>query len=53
MPPIHLIVRGGRATLKGVVASQSDSTIAYTRARGVPGLFEVRNELRVENPDER
>lgn len=53
VPPIHIIVRNGRATLKGVVASQSDSQIAYTRARGVAGLFEVRNELRVENSDER
>lgn len=53
VPPIHIIVRNGRATLKGVVASQSDSQIAYTRARGVTGLFEVKNELRVENSDER
>ena len=53
VPPIHIIVRNGRATLKGVVASQSDSQLAYTRARSVPGVFEVRNELRVENSDER
>jgi hyperosmotically inducible protein len=53
VPPIHIIVRNGRAVLKGVVASQSDSQLAYTRARGVQGLFEVRNELRVENLDER
>lgn len=52
VPPIHIIVRNGRATLKGVVARQSDSQLAYTRARGVPGLFEVKNELRVENSDE-
>ena len=53
VPPIHIIVRNGRATLKGVVASKSDSTLAYTRARSVPGLFEVRNELRVEDSEER
>jgi hyperosmotically inducible protein len=53
VPPIHIIVRNGRATLKGVVARQSDSQLAYTRARGVPGLFEVTNELRVENSDDR
>ena len=48
VPPIHLIVRRGRATLKGVVANRSDAQIAYTRARGVPGLFSVSNELIVE-----
>ena len=48
MPPIHIIVSNGRATLKGVVASHMDSQLAYTAARQVSGLFEVRNELRVE-----
>ncbi len=49
VPPIHIIVRNGRATLKGVVANESDSTLANIAARGVPGLFEVKNELQVEN----
>ncbi len=49
VPPIHIIVRNGRATLKGVVASRNDSDLAYMAARGVPGLFEVTNELRVES----
>jgi hyperosmotically inducible protein len=48
VPPIHIIVNRGRATLKGVVATEGDKTIAYTRARGVPGLFDVKNELLVE-----
>jgi hyperosmotically inducible protein len=48
VPPIHLIVKRGHATLKGVVANRSDAQIAYARARGVPGLFSVRNELIVE-----
>jgi hyperosmotically inducible protein len=46
--PIHIIVRNGRITLKGLVASQMDSQMAYMAARGVPGSFEVRNELVVE-----
>jgi hyperosmotically inducible protein len=50
VPPIHIIVKNGRATLKGVVANESDKNIAYIRARSVPGLFEVRNELTVERP---
>jgi hyperosmotically inducible protein len=49
VPPIHIIVRNGRATLKGVVANRNDSDLAYIAARGVPGLFEVTNELRVES----
>ena len=49
VPPIHIIVKGGRATLKGVVAAKADSDLAYMAARGVPGLFEVTNELRAED----
>lgn len=48
VPSIHIIVKRGRATLKGIVANEADKNIAYIRARGVPGLFEVTNELRVE-----
>jgi osmotically-inducible protein OsmY len=47
MPPIHIVVENGRATLKGAVASQFESQLAYTAARQVPGVLEVRNELRV------
>jgi len=36
-------------TLKGVVATDMDKQLAYTAARGVPGVFEVTNQLRVEN----
>ena len=46
---IHIIVRNGHATLQGWVSSEADKQIAYTRASGVPGLFSVTNELRVEN----
>ena len=49
VPPIHIIVKNGRATLKGVVATQQDAQLAYMKARSVPGLFEVKNELQVEN----
>jgi hyperosmotically inducible protein len=44
---IHIIVDGGRATLKGVVDNSADRNQAYIRARGVPGLFAVTNELMV------
>jgi osmotically-inducible protein OsmY len=42
---IHIIVDGGRATLKGVVENQADKDQAYIRARGVAGVFSVKNEL--------
>jgi hyperosmotically inducible protein len=48
VPSIHLIVNRGRATLKGIVATRGDANLAYIRARSVPGLFEVKNELQVE-----
>ena len=48
IPSIHIIVSRGRLVLKGVVANKGDSDIANIRARGVPGLFEVRNDLRIE-----
>jgi hyperosmotically inducible protein len=48
VPSIHIIVSRGKLVLKGVVANKGDSDIANIRARGVPGLFEVRNDLRIE-----
>ncbi len=49
VPPIHIIVKNGRITLKGVVATKADSDLAYMAARNVSGLFEVTNELRAED----
>ncbi|MGH9961030.1 MAG: BON domain-containing protein [Pyrinomonadaceae bacterium] len=49
VPSIHIIVKNGRAVLKGVVANRGDANLAYLRARGVSGLFDVKNELEVES----
>lgn len=46
---IHIIVDGGRATLKGIVDNEGDKNLAYMRARSVPGLFAVNNDLIVES----
>jgi hyperosmotically inducible periplasmic protein len=46
--PIHIIVRGGRVDLMGVVDDAGDRTIALMKARQVPGSFEVKNDLIVE-----
>jgi hyperosmotically inducible protein len=45
--PIHIIVRGGRTTLVGVVDNEGDKTIAGVRAREVPQTFGVENELMI------
>jgi hyperosmotically inducible protein len=49
MPPIHIVVENGRVTLKGAVASEFESQLAYTAASQVSGIFEVRNELHIDN----
>jgi hyperosmotically inducible protein len=49
VPPIHIIVKNGDVTLKGVVANETDKNIANIRANGVFGVFSVTNDLRVEN----
>jgi hyperosmotically inducible periplasmic protein len=53
VPPIHIIVRNGNVTLKGLVANDMDSQIAYMRANGVPGVFSVTNQLQVEHSKHR
>ena len=47
--PIRIIVKGGNVTLEGVVDTQSDKELVYIRANGVPGVFSVTNNLRVES----
>ncbi|HEY8460833.1 MAG TPA: BON domain-containing protein [Blastocatellia bacterium] len=47
-PSIHIIVSRGRLVLKGVVSNKSDNDLAVIKARGVPGIFDVRSDLRVE-----
>ncbi|HXM46742.1 MAG TPA: BON domain-containing protein [Pyrinomonadaceae bacterium] len=49
IPPIHIIVDHGRATLKGIVDSKADAQLAYMRARSVPGLFDVKSDLVVSS----
>ncbi len=46
-PQIHIVVNNGHVTLVGVVASQMDRELAYLRARTVPFVFSVRNDLKV------
>jgi hyperosmotically inducible protein len=48
VPPIHIIVKGGHATLEGYVDSQLDKTVAAAQARSVSGVFSVTDNLKVE-----
>lgn len=48
VPPIHIIVKNGHVDLEGMVNNQSDKDRAGLRANGVPGVFEVKNNLQVE-----
>ena len=47
-PSIHIVVDNGHVTLEGVVSNKMDSQLAYMAASGVPGVFSVTNNLRVE-----
>ena len=48
VPPIHIIVKNGNATLEGVVANSGDKNIAGIQAKGVAGVFSVTNNLTTE-----
>jgi hyperosmotically inducible protein len=52
--PIRISVQNGHVELYGVVDSQADKDTAFLRANGVPGIFSVKNYLRVAGqPTER
>jgi len=45
--PIRIIVKNGHVTLEGVVDSDSDKNMVTIRAKSVPGVFSVDNNLTV------
>lgn len=45
--PIRIIVKNGRVSLEGVVDNETDKNVAGIRANGVPGIFQVTNNLQV------
>jgi hypothetical protein len=45
--PIHIVVKGGRTMLFGVVDTGTDRQLAEVRAREVTGVFNVENSLAV------
>jgi hyperosmotically inducible protein len=46
---IHIVVKNGHVTLAGVVLNQGDKDAAEIRAKGVPNVFSVTDNLQVEN----
>lgn len=46
-PPIHIVVKGGRVTLQGVVQSNVERQLARSLASGF-GSFEVTNQLKTD-----
>ncbi|MGE0129829.1 MAG: BON domain-containing protein [Blastocatellales bacterium] len=48
VPSIHIIVKNGAVTLKGVVNSKADSDMANIKANSVPFVFHVENDLTVQ-----
>lgn len=44
---IRIIVKNGNVDLEGIVDSQADKNLVNIRAKGVPGVFSVTNNLKV------
>lgn len=51
--PIRIVVNGGHVTLAGVVNNQMDKQIAEMRAKQVPNVFSVNDQLVVANQQPR
>jgi hyperosmotically inducible periplasmic protein len=47
LPSIHIIVKGGHVTLVGTVDSEMDKNVAEIRAKSVPNVFSVDDQLQV------
>jgi hyperosmotically inducible periplasmic protein len=48
-PAIRIIVKNGNVTLQGNVLNEMDRNVVSVRANGVPGVFSVTNELKVQH----
>ena len=48
VPTIHIIVKNGNCTLEGAVSREGDKNLAEIKAKGVAGVFSVKNNLMVD-----
>jgi hyperosmotically inducible protein len=46
-PSIHIIVENQRVTLTGIVNDEGDKNLANIAVNGIPGVFQVTNNLRI------
>jgi hyperosmotically inducible protein len=49
LPSIHIIVKNGHVTLVGTVDNQMDKNVAEIRAKSVPNVFSVDDQLQVQS----
>ena len=49
LPSIHIIVKNGHVTLVGTVDNQMDKNVAEIRAKSVPNVFSVDDQLQVRS----
>ena len=49
LPQIHIVVKNGHVTLEGVVLNQADKETAEIRAKSVPNVFSVTDNLQIQN----
>jgi hyperosmotically inducible periplasmic protein len=47
LPPLHIVVDNGHVTLDGIVDSEADKNLIELRAKTVPNVFSVTNDLQV------
>jgi hyperosmotically inducible protein len=48
LPSIHIIVKNGHVTLEGVAANEGDKNLINIRAKSVPNVFSVTDNLQTE-----
>jgi len=53
LPSIHILVKNGHVQLEGWVANRTDYDLVNVRAKAVPGVFSVVNDLQVESEQPR
>jgi hyperosmotically inducible protein len=46
---LRIVVKNGHVALEGTVLNEGDKRLAEVRAKTVPGVFSVTNNLRIEN----
>jgi len=49
LPSIHIIVKNGHVTLVGTVDNEMDKNVAEIRAKSVPNVFSVEDQLQVQS----